>query len=1232
MTRANAKPRVTLGALTVAVVMMSFAGVGSVLPPAATANAASPTFGAGDPDPTFGTGGVVDIDAAAANDRWIDGVTDASGRLVGLADTGFSLAVTRQQAAGPLDTTFGSGGIARVDRLRPAGMALQSDGKMVVVASAAGPSGYDDVFVVRFGTDGQLDPTFGGDGQVTFDGGLGTDATDDASDVAVDSAGRIVVAFNTARQSDIAAGLARLLPDGSLDPAFGSAGLVIDRRPDSVQLGTIDIQSGDSVLLAGSALGGSGRDLWLARYRADGSADPAWGTLGEATYDAGGYEYAQDIVAVPGGDVILAHFVDQTGPDGAVAIKVSSTGVRDTTYGTSGRAIIRQRSGEEDIPGAVLAPGDGTVVVTGSTGELDDATSDTFVARLTSTGRLDLTFGTTGTTVVDLAPRGGRDGAAALTRLADGTLAAFGVSTTDSLLARFDSSGHLRDSTVLSLGQGGDDQAKDVAVTPGGSIVVAGDTGYGTVVDGSDLSVIRLDPSGHLDPTFGNGGRAIVDSGDELSDQTDTVALAPDGKIVIGGFRCVPGGCLTDGLIVRLSADGRLDSTFGTGGIATVDLGGEEQVEGVAVRANGSIVVAGTKKLANQPDTGFLVGLLASGARDQSFGTGGLVTEASVSYHDETMLPSGAILVAGTAEGSDPIARRFSGTGALDPLFGQAGKVRITTPDVDTGWCLAVDSDGRILLGGIKLAGVAYPEVVRLTANGQIDPTFSGDGIAIGAKGFWAHDIAVDGSHRPIAAGTDDSTAVTRFATAGDADPTFDGDGVRRDTPDPGLTTTISGLILDAAGRIITVGKSAGTLADRRGDLEIHRYIATGTQPAVSADDVRVNEGAGGAWVTIRLAEARPMTVSVGWSLEPGSANQDDYIAGGGSVVFPADTTTQTVGVTISDDHVSEATEAFTLRLSGPNGVSLPDDTAVITIDDNDSSSTPGTSAPPPTPGTTAPAPTPGTTAPPPGTPAPTTDSGPQPPPDSHGAGAHSGYWMLNQDGTVSSFGTAPALAWSPTPGPAVHIEPTPTGNGYWVLDSRGDMQARGDAPNLGGARFRTDEKAVSLSATPTGSGYWIFSDKGRVVTFGDARFHGDMSANRLNGPVLGSVATPSGGGYYMVASDGGIFTFGDAAFRGSTGNVKLNRPVMAMAPAPDSSGYWLVASDGGIFAFGVPFHGSMASTPLNKPISGLVPGRNGYLMVAQDGGIFSFGEVAFHGSLGAHPPASPVISVALQP
>jgi hypothetical protein len=57
------------------------------------------------------------------------------------------------------------------------------------------------------------------------------------------------------------------------------------------------------------------------------------------------------------------------------------------------------------------------------------------------------------------------------------------------------------------------------------------------------------------------------------------------------------------------------------------------------------------------------------------------------------------------------------------------------------------------------------------------------------------------------------------------------------------------------------------------------------------------------------------------------------------------------------------------------------------------------------------------------------------------------------------------------------------------------------------------------------------------------------------------------------------------------------------------------------------------ASAPLRyrwPSVSGMVPGSGGYLMVAQDGGIFAFGNVPFHGSLGSHPPASPVVAVAL--
>ena len=246
------------------------------------------------------------------------------------------------------------------------------------------------------------------------------------------------------------------------------------------------------------------------------------------------------------------------------------------------------------------------------------------------------------------------------------------------------------------------------------------------------------------------------------------------------------------------------------------------------------------------------------------------------------------------------------------------------------------------------------------------------------------------------------------------------------------------------------------------------------------------------------------------------------------------------------------------------------------------------------------------------------------------------GYWMVGSDGAVYAFGSARGFGNAPT-STAVDLEPTRSGRGYWIVDEAGRVFAFGEAGNHGSvdrSRLAAGEKATSLSATPSGSGYWVFTSRGRVLPFGDAPFLGDMSATRLAGPVLGSIPTPSGRGYYMVASDGGIFSFGDARFYGSMGGVRLNAPVQSLVPDPDGVGYWLVANDGGIFAFDAAFRGSMGGTHLNRPVVGMVASGNGYLMVAADGGIFDFSGSAngFHGSLGAHPPAKPVVSAAVAP
>jgi hypothetical protein len=265
-----------------------------------------------------------------------------------------------------------------------------------------------------------------------------------------------------------------------------------------------------------------------------------------------------------------------------------------------------------------------------------------------------------------------------------------------------------------------------------------------------------------------------------------------------------------------------------------------------------------------------------------------------------------------------------------------------------------------------------------------------------------------------------------------------------------------------------------------------------------------------------------------------------------------------------------------------------------------------------------------------PGPPAPDGSGPPEPLPAAHPT-LTSGYWMLGRSGVVYPFGAAEAPGDGPSGVPAVHLEPTPSGRGYWLLEQDGKVLPFGDATPLGNvdAGLAKGETVASLSATPSGHGYWVFTDHGRVLTFGDAPFLGDVSALSLNGPVLGSVATPSGRGYYMVASDGGIFAFGDARFAGSMGGHRLNAPVQSLVPTQSGNGYWLVAADGGIFAFGAPFLGSMGGVRLAKPVVGMVRYADGYLMVGADGGIFNFSSAPFLGSLGDHPPAAPIVSVA---
>src|SRR6266550_2463262 len=200
---------------------------------------------------------------------------------------------------------------------------------------------------------------------------------------------------------------------------------------------------------------------------------------------------------------------------------------------------------------------------------------------------------------------------------------------------------------------------------------------------------------GSLDPTFGNGGKVLTDLGVGAGVPSDAV-LQPNGDIVVsGGFG-----------VARYLPTGKLDTTFGTGGLASTGFVGGESGTGVALQPDGKIIWVGSQG-------------------NPSFGTGG---QASVEFFAPPMQgaqefagavlvqPDGKILVAGSARQGQirfaPIQgalARFNANGTLDTSFGTGGKI--------------LSSSGGITALGLDAAG----NIFTLPARAEFSPTGQAD-------------------------------------------------------------------------------------------------------------------------------------------------------------------------------------------------------------------------------------------------------------------------------------------------------------------------------------------------------------------------------------------------------------------------------------------------------------------------------------------------------------------------
>ncbi|MGL6222772.1 MAG: Calx-beta domain-containing protein, partial [Steroidobacteraceae bacterium] len=463
----------------------------------------------------------------------------------------------------------------------------------------------------------------------------------------------------------IAGCLAAVAAPGDLDPAFGDVGRQsnIELPSYDSSLWSVDVQADDSVLF-----GGGGEYEYYTTYQ-----DDFFGRLlPNGTLDAGFAAAALTGTAVydtalqSDGKVIGVGVARQ--PDGRmklVVLRLQADGSLDPGFGLGGQVIISDGSSSREAGYSVVVDPDGRIVVAGQRG------NELLVARLLPNGTLDAGFGAAGVFV-------GRELVSNLIRIA-------GV--------------------------------------PGGAYRVALNYRVGNY---NGCGVAGLTSAGALDAAFGSGGYATQQSPGYSDVWCRSLAVQPDGRLLLGG---IDGG--VDGYIVRLLANGAPDPSFSAGEVDSRF----RSVSALAVSPGGTkIFVAGEDR--NGYSGALIVRLLADGTRDTAFGRDGATTVdlssntrryySPPTVNDMKVTTGGGLVVGGTdfAQGTAFVARLLGDTAGGSPGVLGLKQSRM----------LATEQAGQIVLAVQRTGGSSGPIAVTYSTRDFPLPPAPGSELSPGAQ------------------------------------------------------------------------------------------------------------------------------------------------------------------------------------------------------------------------------------------------------------------------------------------------------------------------------------------------------------------------------------------------------------------------------------------------------------------------------------------------------------------
>ena len=364
--------------------------------------------------------------------------------------------------------------------------------------------------------------------------------------------------------------------------------------------------------------------------------------------------------------------------------------------------------------------------------------------------------------------------------------------------------------------------AKHVYPSAGKQVLPLSDGSLFVVFETSGLTFITKKHSdGSTDSTYGQAGFSVSTNVSDVH-----AVLQKDGKIVVAGKKLVNRGEFSDYdfALTRYKTDGTLDLTFGLNGMIATDFeyNNKDILNSIVIQGDGKIFVAGTtlntERVHDDP-TIALARYNSNGSLDNTFnGNGMLITQLQTEHPVCSAIQTdGKTIVAGSVYEGLTIAR-YNSNGSLDDTFKYTGNVR--SDGYSLANTLAIQSDGKITLGGQHDNGGADFSVIRLNVDGSLDNSFGNSGIQ--TTDFRTYDdginsLAIQADGKIVAVGyasngLNYAFAIARYNTDGSIDNTFDADGKKMTFIGSGNIYAVSTAIL-SNGKIISAGYNNIVLA-----------------------------------------------------------------------------------------------------------------------------------------------------------------------------------------------------------------------------------------------------------------------------------------------------------------------------------------------------------------------------------------------------------------------------------